>query len=93
MNRSSDFRLPSINQNSITSSLNPPSLSHQFFNYAKNQLKNGNMNPKLGKVLVCGNYKKYTHMTNDPEAYSRRYSDARIILSGDIRKIKYEVGE
>ena len=45
MNRSSDFRLPSINQNSITSSLNPPSLSHQFFNYAKNQLKNGNMNP------------------------------------------------
>ena len=31
-------------------------------------IKNGNMNPKLGKVLVCGNYKKYTHMTNDPEA-------------------------
>ena len=32
-------------------------------------------------------------MTNDPEAYSRRYSDARIILSGDITKIKYEVAE
>ena len=55
--------------------------------------KNGDMNPKIGKVLVAGNYKKYTHMTNDPESYTRRYSDARIILSGDIRKIKYEVGE
>ncbi len=53
-------------------------------------IKNGDMNPKLGKVLVAGNYKKFTHMTNDPESYSRRYSDARVILSGDIRKIKYE---
>ena len=52
--------------------------------------KNGEMNPKLGKVLVSGNYKKFTHMTNDPESYCRRYSDARTVVSGDIRKIKYE---
>lgn len=53
-------------------------------------IKNGDMNPKLGKVLVAGNYKRYTHMTNDPESYSRRYSDARIVVAGDIRKIKYD---
>jgi hypothetical protein len=52
--------------------------------------KNGDRNPSLGKVLVSGNYKKFTHMTNDPESYSRRYSDARIVVAGDIRKIKYE---
>lgn len=53
-------------------------------------IKNGEMNPRIGKVLVSGNYKKYTHMTNDPESYCRRYPDARTIISGDIRKIKYE---
>lgn len=53
-------------------------------------VKSGDINPKLGKVLVAGNFKNYTHMTNDPESYSRRYSDARVVLSGDIRKIKYQ---
>lgn len=52
--------------------------------------KNGDMNPKIGKVLVHGNYKKYTFMTNNPDVYSSRYADARIVVSGDIRKIKYE---
>ena len=52
--------------------------------------KNGDKNPKIGKVMVAGNYKKYTYMTRDPETYSQRYSDARIICSGDIRKIRYE---
>lgn len=56
-------------------------------------IKNGNMNPKLGKVLVSGNFKKYTMLTNDPESYSKRYSDTRIVMSGDIRKIKYEPEE
>ena len=56
-------------------------------------IKNGNMNPKLGKVLVSGNFKKYTMLTNDPESYSKRYSDARIVMSGAIRKIKYEPEE
>lgn len=45
MNRSSDFRLPNINQNNFNLSLNPPSLSRQFLNYTKNQLRNGEMNP------------------------------------------------
>ena len=66
-------------------------LSNEHLNIIKELArKNGDMNPKLGKVLVAGNYKKYTHLTNDPESYSRRYSDARVVLSGDIRKIKYE---
>lgn len=51
--------------------------------------KNGNKNPKLGSVMVAGNFKKYTFMTRDPETYSSRYSDARIVLTGDIRKIRY----
>lgn len=65
--------------------------SHEHFNKIKELAeKNGDMNPKLGKVLVSGNFKKYTMLTNDPENYSKRYPDARIIASGDIRKIKYE---
>lgn len=51
--------------------------------------KNGVKNPKFGKVMVAGNFKKYTFMTRDPESYSQRYSDARIVMSGDIRKIRY----
>lgn len=51
--------------------------------------KNGNKNPQLGKVMVAGNYKRYTFMTRDPESYSQRYGDARVIISGDIRKIRY----
>lgn len=51
--------------------------------------KNGVLNPQLGKVMVAGNYKKYTFMTRDPESYSSRYSDAKVIMSGDIRKIRY----
>lgn len=50
MNRSSDFRLPSINQNNFSSSLNPPSISRQFLNYTKNQLRNGEMNPNSFRI-------------------------------------------
>lgn len=51
--------------------------------------KNGIKNPQLGKVMVAGNYKRYTFMTKDPESYSQRYADAKVIISGDIRKIRY----
>ena len=54
---------------------------------------NGDMNPIFGKVLVSGQFKTYTNMTNDPNAYTRRYPDARTLVSGDIRQIKYEAGE
>ena len=65
--------------------------SHEHLNKIKElSIKNGNMNPKLGKVLVAGNFKKYTMLTNDPESYSKRYSDARTVVSCDIRKIVYE---
>lgn len=49
--------------------------------------KNGDKSPQLGKVLVRGNYKYYTAQVRDPEAYTKRYADAKIITSGDIRKI------
>lgn len=55
--------------------------------------KNGDFNPIFGKVLVGGQYKMYTMLTNDPESYTKRYSDARTVVSGDIRQIKYEAGE
>lgn len=51
--------------------------------------KCGNNNYKFGQVIVSGNYKPFTVITRDPETYSRRYSDAKIVTSGDIRKIKY----
>jgi hypothetical protein len=51
--------------------------------------RNGDLSAKLGKVMVNGNYKKYTFMTTNPEKYSKIYGDARIVLSGDIRKIRY----
>jgi len=50
--------------------------------------KNGE-SVSLGKVMVNGNYKQYTFLTNNPEAYCKRYGDARTVKSGDIRKIRY----
>lgn len=55
--------------------------------------KNGNLNPKFGKVMVGGSYKIYTQITTNPDTYSSRYGDARVIVSGDIRKIRYEESE
>lgn len=43
----------------------------------------------LGKVMVNGNFKQYTYLTNNPEAYCQRYGDAKTIKCGDIRKIRY----
>ena len=43
----------------------------------------------LGKVMVSGQFKQFTFLTNNPEAYCKRYGDARTILAGDIRKIRY----
>jgi hypothetical protein len=64
--------------------------SYEHYNKIKEMAeKNGDRNPQIGKVMVAGNYKCYTFMTRDPETYSSRYSDAKIIMSGDIRKIRY----
>lgn len=64
--------------------------SYEHYNKIREMAeKNGDRNPQIGKVMVAGNYKRYTFMTRDPETYSSRYSDAKIIMSGDIRKIRY----
>ena len=55
--------------------------------------KNGNLNPKFGSVLVNGSFKKYTTITTKPDNYSSRYGDARVVISGDIRKIRYTESE
>ena len=55
--------------------------------------KSGNLNYHPGTVLVSGTFKKYTFMTIDPESYSKRYSDARIVASGDIRKTTFTEGD
>lgn len=55
--------------------------------------KNGNINPKFGKVMVGGSYKTYTQIVTNPDTYSSRYGDARVIVSGDIRKIRYTEAE
>jgi hypothetical protein len=46
-------------------------------------------NLTLGKVMVNGNFKQYTYLTNNPDAYCQQYGDAKIIKYGDIRKIRY----
>lgn len=64
--------------------------SYEHYNKIREMAeKNGDRNPQIGKVMVAGNYKRYTFMTRDPETYSSRYSDAKVIMSGDIRKIRY----
>jgi len=55
--------------------------------------QNGNLNPKFGTVMVNGSYKPYTMLTNHPDVYSSRYGDARVVASGDIRKIRYTEAE
>ena len=50
--------------------------------------KAGN-NYKFGEVIVNGFPKKFTTIVRDPQTYTNRYSDAKVIISGDIRKIKY----
>ena len=55
----------------------------------KTETKAGNRF-KPGKVLQAYNWMVFTSIVRDPEAYSKRYSDAKIVMSGDIRKIKYQ---
>lgn len=44
---------------------------------------------KPGTVIVNGFPKKFTMITRDPEQYTTRYGDAKVVISGDIRKIRY----
>ena len=68
--------------------------SQEHARYIKDlEAKNGNKNYRLGTVLVGGTYKPFTNIVTDPKTYTDRYSDAKIVASGDLRKIKYKDGE
>lgn len=51
--------------------------------------QNGNRNYKFGTVMVNGFPKKFTQIVRDPQNYTKLYGDAKVIISGDIRKIRY----
>lgn len=51
--------------------------------------KRAGNNYKFGTVMVNGFPKKFTMITRNPESYTQRYGDAKVIISGDIRKIRY----
>ena len=40
-----------------------------------------------GKVLVNGSYSNYTEILDDPK--KSRFSDAKVVASGDLSKMKY----
>lgn len=64
--------------------------SQEHLNQIKEvEKKSGNRNYSCGKVLVNGYFKPFTSIVRSPEEYSR-YSDAKIVFSGDIRKAKYK---
>lgn len=49
----------------------------------------GNVNYKPGTVLVGGYYRPFTSMETRPEKYTQMHGDAKTVLVGDIRKVKY----
>lgn len=68
--------------------------SQEHMRYLKElEAKQGNKNYRPSTVLVGGSYKPYTNMVTDPKVYTDRYSDARIVASGDIRKMKFTEGD
>lgn len=68
---------------------------HRYFIFSKQQMdtmidiqkKRGGVAPVFGKVIIKGVPKMYTDIVADPN--NIRYSDAKILVSGDIRTIKY----
>lgn len=46
---------------------------------------------KTGRVLVKGNYKQYTEISNFP--YNKRFSDTIVVTSGKLSEMKYKDGE
>ena len=51
--------------------------------------KAGNPNYKPGTVMVSGYFKPFTAMETRPEKYTQIHGDTKIVLVGDIRKVKY----
>lgn len=68
----------------------------RYFIYSDEQFKiRKEIESKLGKVfkagtvIVNGQQKEFTEITNNVDI--NRYSDAKIVMYGDIRTIKYSV--
>ncbi len=67
----------------------------RYFVFSETQMNNakkiantrGDMSPEFGKVFVHGTAKTYTDIV--ASINNLRYSDSKIITSGDIRNIKY----
>ena len=64
------------------------SASH-YIKIKETEAKNGNKDYKFGTVIVNGYPKIYTKCTKNPKSYTDVYSDAKILVSGDMRKIRY----
>lgn len=85
-----------MNNSSVTHDIN-----HRYFMFSLTALeqtkevevKMGNKNYKPGQVFVSGVGKTFTKIVRDPSAYYSQYPDAKVVISGDIRKIRYTYPE
>jgi hypothetical protein len=53
--------------------------------------KRGDINPKFGTVVVNGVPKQFTAMV--ASITRLRYADSKVLISGDMRAIKYDMGD
>ena len=65
--------------------------STEQFNHIKNTEQAFGHNYTPGKVLSKGNFKRYTEILDDPK--NSRYSDAKVVASGDIEQMTYTKSE
>lgn len=71
----------------------------RYFIFSKTQMDNmiamakkrGSSVPKFGTVVVNGVPKTFTLMTTSID--NLRYTDSKVIISGDMRTIKYNMGD
>ena len=71
----------------------------RYFIFSKTHMENmkavakqrGDINPKFGTVVVNGVPKTFTSMVASID--NLRYADSKILISGDIRTIKYNMGD
>lgn len=63
----------------------------QYDNIKSIATKRGDSNPKFGTVVVNGVPKTFTAMVASLE--NLRYADSRVLISGDMRTIKYDMGD
>ena len=72
-------------------------INHRYFMYSREhqdkikeiESKGGNRNYKFGVVYINGTPRTYTSIVRDPNGYTTLYGDAKVLVSGDIRKIRF----